>query len=337
MWQGIHAHDDVVDRFRRTLAAGRLASTYLFVGPDGIGKRTLALKLAKALLCRGTGAASLDPCGVCESCLLADARNHPDLHVVQRIAGKKFLLLEQFIGDRDHRHRTGMCHEISLRPMVGRRRVAIIDDADWLNQESANSLLKLLEEPPPATVIILIGTSRSRQLPTIQSRAQLVRFDSLPHDTVRDLVLAEGLAADQGAAADLATRSGGSLARARDLANPLLGQACNRIVAAWQSGDFDVLRLVRDTDEVILAAGKEADARRARFRQILSLVGDAIRETLHNGDAQHADADRTLSALDRCLEAEEQLDRNANQGTLLESWLDDLASLANRGFIGQRA
>lgn len=337
MWQGIHGHDVVVDRFRGTLAAGRLASTYLFVGPEGIGKRSLALKLAQGLLCTRIDESSLDACGACESCVLAGAGNHPDLHLVQRKAGAKFLQIDQFIGDRDHRHRVGMCHEISLRPMVGRRRVAIIDDADWLNADSANCLLKLLEEPPPGTVIILIGTSRSRQLPTILSRAQLVRFHPLPTATIHDLALAECLAADASAAVELAERSGGSLARARDLADPVLGQTRDRIMSAWRAGGIDVPRLASEVEALIAAAGKEADARRGRFRQVLALVGDSLLASLHHDPAASAEARRTLAALDRCVEAEEQLDRNANQATLLESWLDDLASLADGARERQRA
>jgi len=337
MWQGIYGHDDIVDRFRRTLAAGRLASTYLFVGPEGVGKRALSVKLAKALLCMQGDAASLDPCDECESCVLADAGTHPDLHLVEPIAGKRNLRIEQFVGDQEHRHREGMCHEISLRPMVGRRRVAIIDGADWLTLESANSLLKLLEEPPPGTVIILIGTSRSRQLPTIQSRAQLVRFEPLPASEMRELVLARGLATVEADAAALALRSGGSLARARELADPLLGEVCDRIVGAWRSNQLDVLRLMQESDAFILAAGKESEHRRARFRQILVQVGDALRKTLRDQCATGVDVERTLAALDRCLEAEDQLDRNANQATLLQSWLDDLTSLAERDFDHTRA
>ena len=69
-----------------------------------------------------------------------------------------------------------MCHNLARRPMMGTRRVAIIDDADTLDGEAANCLLKLLEEPPPRSVLILIGTSAEMQLPTIRSRCQLVRF-----------------------------------------------------------------------------------------------------------------------------------------------------------------
>src|SRR5690606_13925595 len=88
MWQGIRGHDEVVERFRLTLEAGRLASTYLFVGPSGIGKRSFALKLAQALLCQRTPDERLEPCGACESCRLLLAGNHPDVIAVGKPAGK---------------------------------------------------------------------------------------------------------------------------------------------------------------------------------------------------------------------------------------------------------
>ena len=125
----------------------------------------------------------LAPCDDCESCRLMAAGNHPDLDQIARPANKQSLPIELFIGDRAHRNQTGLCHQISLRPMLGHRRVAIIDDADYLRQESANCLLKTLEEPPSGAIIILIGTSRGRQLPTILWRTQVVRFSPLstPH------------------------------------------------------------------------------------------------------------------------------------------------------------
>src|SRR5689334_4767753 len=224
MWQSIQGHDAVVEQFRQALTAGRLATTYLFVGPEGIGKRAFALQLAKALLCTASDPTALEPCGRCESCTLAAAGNHPDVLLVERQSGTKFLKVEQFIGPRERRNQEGLCHDIALRPMLGRRRVAIIDDADWFTPESANCLLKTLEEPPPGAVILLIGTARSRQLPTILSRSQVIRFRPLPEEAVRNLALAEGFAADERTAAELASRSHGSLTLARQLADASLWQ-----------------------------------------------------------------------------------------------------------------
>ena len=326
MWQTIQGHDAVVEQFRGALVAGRLATTYLFVGPEGVGKRSFALKLAQALLCTGSDPVRLEPCGQCESCRLAAAGNHPDLLQVARYTGTKFLKVEQFIGERERRNQEGLCHDISLRPMISRRRVAIIDDADWFTPESANCLLKTLEEPPPGAVIILIGTSRSRQLPTILSRSQVIRFKPLPDEAVARLILQAGLADDAATAADLAGKSLGSLTLARQLADAALWQMRDRFAAQWQSGELDASRLTREVDEFINAAGKEADARRQRFRQLLNLVAARLSESLRQLAVDGRPADGTLAAIDRCLEAEEQLDRNANQSTLLESWIDDLAS-----------
>jgi DNA polymerase-3 subunit delta' len=324
MWQGIFGHDAVVEQFSRTLAAGRLATTYLFLGPEGVGKRTFALKLAQALLCTSNDDASLEPCGRCESCRLAAAGNHPDIDFVGLLPNKRQLAIRQFVGEDDTRNREGLCYNLGLRPMSGRRRVAIIDDADWLTPESANCLLKTLEEPPPGAVIILLGTSRSRQLPTILSRAQIVRFDRLADATVMDLALRDGLAPDDASARLLAARSGGSVARARQLADSELWQMRDRFVAQWRSARLSVPNFARDVETFVAGAGKESDARRQRFRELLWLVNDFFRESLSMAPAE---SDAALAALERSIDAEEQLDRNANQSTLIESWLDDLAAI----------
>lgn len=326
MWQGIQGHDAVVERFRQTLAAHRLASTYLFVGPEGVGKRAFALKLAQTLLCAVHDPAEMNPCGSCESCRLATASSHPDLDVVGALAGTRHLALAQFIGKRDSRNQEGLCHNLALRPSLGQRRVAIIDDADWFTMESANCLLKVLEEPPPGAVIILIGTSRSRQLPTILSRSQVIRFAPLSHEVIRALVLAQGLANDGDAANQIASRAEGSLSRARDRSDGAAWQVRNRFVAELTSGELDAPRLIRDVEEFINSAGKEADARRQRFRLLLALVNEHFSQSLRNENAA-TPTEVSLAVLDRSLAAEEQLDRNANQSTLLESWVDDLASL----------
>lgn len=326
MWQTIEGHDAVVEQFRGSLAAGRLATTYLFVGPEGIGKRAFALQLAKSLLCTGANPAALDPCNRCDSCILAAAGNHPDVLVVERQSGTKFLKVEQFIGPQERRNQEGLCHDVSLRSMLGHQRVAIIDDADWFTPESANCLLKTLEEPPPGVVIMLIGTSRSRQLPTILSRAQVIRFKPLPTDVLSNLILSAGVVADSAAATDLAARSQGSLTLAQQLTDAALWQMRDRFAGQWQLGELDAPRLAREVEEFINAAGKEADVRRQRFRQLLHLVAARLSESLRQLAVENQPTESTLLAIDRCLEAEEQLDRNANQATLLESWINDLAS-----------
>ena len=326
MWQGIYGHDAVVEQFRRALAAGRLATTYLFIGPEGVGKRSLALKLAQGLLCEASGASSIDPCGECASCVLGAAGNHPDLHQVAADEGKRNLRIGKFIGDGDDRNRVGLCHDISLRPMIGRRKVAVIDDADWLTPDAANCMLKTLEEPPPGAVMFLLGTSRGRQLPTILSRSQVVRLQPLSAEDMSQVLLTRGVVADAAVAEHLARQSDGTVTSALELADAELCQMRNRFAAQWDANLVDAARLVREIDEFAAAAGKEADLRRRRLRQLFRLACETFRQSLRAA-ADSTNAEVALAALDRTLEAEEQLDRNANQATLVECWIDDLVGL----------
>lgn len=349
-WQGILGHDAVVEQFRRALARGRLASSFLFVGPSGIGKRTFAEKLAQALLCPMRPEAALDPCGECPSCTQVLAGTHPDLLRVARPKDKSFLPLELLIGDKEHRMREGLCHDIALKPFMGGRRVAILDDADYLNAEGANSLLKTLEEPPPRSVLILIGTSPAKQLPTIRSRCQLIRFQPLSSEAVAELLVSRGLLEDASQAPRLARHSGGSLEQAQELTDPELWTLRSQLQQRLAESSWNGVALAAQVATFVEAAGREASARRARLREALEFAAEFYRELLHalSGHAAtedielqrlvqtalaHWPADEAAAGtcLDRCLEALEQLDRNAHQTTLLECWLDDLLRTIARG------
>ena len=261
-WHGIVGHDDVVERFRRALDRGRLASTFLFVGPGGIGKRKFALKLAQALLCERRPAELLDPCEHCPACAQVLAGTHPDLDVVSKPADKSFIPVARLIGDKEHRMHEGLCHKIGLKPFAGGRKVAIIDDADDLNLEGANALLKTLEEPPPRSVLILIGTSADRQLPTIRSRSQMIRFHPLDNETVARLLLENKIATDPQEATRLAMHSGGSVARASELADPALWSFRGELLAALASLPADSVAAAKNVIEFVDSAGKDAGPRR---------------------------------------------------------------------------
>ena len=353
MWQGIHGHDEVVERFRRNLSAGRLASTYLFVGPAGIGKRTLALELARALLCE-VGGAELAPCGTCESCRLAQAGTHPDLLLVAKPAGKSSIPVELFIGPQERRMREGLCHDIALKPFLGGRRVAIIDDADDLNQEGANALLKTLEEPPPHSVLILIGASTARQLPTIRSRCQIVRFRPLAEDAVVELLLANDGAENREHAQRLATTGEGSLERAIQMGDESLWQFREQFLSQLAAAGLDSVRLAQSVAAFVEEAGREASDRRARLRLVIGFAAELYRAAMRAGCGTAAadgagfdeliskmapphplaDPETAAACLERCLDALEQVDRNANQANVIECWLDDIArTMAGRAFV----
>lgn len=350
MWQGIAGHDAVVEQFRQALAHGRLASTFLFVGPPGIGKRSFADKLAQSLLCPHTDPHSLVPCGACDSCVQAAAGTHPDLIVIRKPADKSFIPLAAFVGDDNRRMRDGLCHDIALKPFMGGRKVAIIDDADHLNEESANALLKTLEEPPPRSVLILIGTSADRQLPTIRSRAQTIRFRPLPADDVARILLDERLASDESQARRMAEFSSGSVMQAVDLADEQLWTFRAKLLAELARPQLANVLVASETVAFVDAAGKEAQPRRARARQIVGFAVEFHRQVMRGlcglkvqGDAElirsaetavihwHGDVDTAAGCLERSLEALAHIDRNAHQATLIECWLDDLARVVATG------
>ena len=342
----IQGHDAVRQRFRRSLESGRLASTFLFVGPEGIGKRSFALGLAQALLCSDvTGDDPLEACGRCESCKLLAGGTHPDLLRISRPEGKSFIPVELFIGPQEKRMREGLCHDIAMKPFLGGRKVALIDDADYLNVEGANALLKTLEEPPPRCLMILLGTSAARQLPTIRSRCQIVRFSELSQSIMEQLIVQQGLVSSEREAAELAVLAGGSLARGNDLADVAVRTFREQFFERLSEGTVNSLRLATEVGALVEAAGKEASAKRERLRQVLGWGVEFYRELMratsgvdpqgdpslrrHIATAARKMASGELAAqcVARCLESLEQLDRNANTSTLLACWLDDLERL----------
>jgi DNA polymerase-3 subunit delta' len=344
MWQGVYGHDDVIKSFRAAQARGRFAGTYLFVGPDGVGKKTLALKLAQALLC-STGRSQLDPCHRCTSCLLAAAGNHPDLELVGRPADRSFIPIETFIGDQEHRLREGLCHRLALKPYLGGHKVALIDDADFMNQEGANCLLKTLEEPPPRSVLILIGTNAARQLPTVRSRCQIIRFAPLALDDVVEILLARQLVSDRQEAARLAEASDGSVARALQLADGTWCPVRRSLLEQLAAPELDNLAAARLINDFVDHAGRDPAARRLRLKQVIELAAAYYRQLMRAASGAPAtgaadleeavkDTRKTPNSeiasrqLDRCLVALTHVDRNINQATLLECWLDDLDRIA---------
>ncbi|MEO0093504.1 MAG: hypothetical protein ABIK67_04535 [candidate division WOR-3 bacterium] len=176
---------------------------YLFVGPRGVGKRTTALTLAKALCCENR---AFDSCDECRRCKAIENLNYPDLRVIFPVApgsgeeengeGARIAELQKEYAYDKIRPETPnngtisigrireLKYEMGLPPYGGKRRVVIILDADRLTNEAANSFLKTLEEPQAQTSFILI-TERSSALPaTIRSRCQIVRFFSIPAQTI---------------------------------------------------------------------------------------------------------------------------------------------------------
>jgi DNA polymerase III delta' subunit len=170
---------------RRALRSGRTHHAYLFEGPEGVGKELAARALVARLLCTdGDRAPDADACGACNSCRLLASDNHPDFHLIHRGLHKLhpepnirrskglFLVVDVI--------RRFLIEPAGLRPAQGARRVFVLRDAERMNEQAQNALLKTLEEPPGAAVLILVTSSAARLLPTIRSRCQVIPFGYLP-------------------------------------------------------------------------------------------------------------------------------------------------------------
>ena len=334
----ISGQDAVVEQFVRAAAVGRIGGAYLFIGPAGVGKSTVALALAKSLLCERPRP-GLVACGACASCVQADGGSHPDIDVVAKPPDRATIPLELLIGDPEHRMREGLCWRLLLGPALGGRKVAIILDADHLADEAANCLLKTLEEPPDRAVIILVGTSLERQLPTIRSRCQIVRFQPLAEENVFQILAAEASATgnpvDPALLRHCAAAAGGSLARARLLLDPELTAFRGRLIALLSQRPLHGVELSRETIALVEAAGKEAPPRRARLRIVLDAAVEFYRAAMRaavTGErpadaalaqrltAWSADGEEAAQAIQSTLDAIESIDRNANLTILVDSW-----------------
>lgn len=346
MWLNILGHDRVVKQFRRALARGRLASTFLFVGPAGIGKRTFALQLAQSLLCKNAANEPLNPCGHCESCTMFRAGTHPDLHEVGLPEGKSDIPVSLLIGDKEHRMREGLCHDISLKPYMGGRKIAIINDAESLNREGTNCLLKTLEEPPPHSVLILISTSLDGVLPTIRSRSQVIRFEPLATEDVATILRDKQLLEDVSQADKLAAMSDGSVAMALELSDPELWKFRSQLLNSLTKLPINNVALAKLVTESVEAAGKEATLRRKRLKWLIGCVAIYFRELAKAccggevaADAEMQQAVRTamkqanwpvdalIEIVEQCLETIEQIDRYVNQSLQIEAWLEQISKM----------
>jgi DNA polymerase-3 subunit delta' len=317
-WEGIEGHDEIARRLSIAVARGRLSGSYLFVGPDGVGKRSFALALSRAILCLNPPG-SLAACGRCPSCTLLAGGAHPDFDIVSKPPDRSTIPLESLIGDQDHRMRDGLCWRLLLRPTLGNRRVALLLDADALSEEAANCLLKTLEEPPDRAVIMLVGTSLERQLPTIRSRCQVVRFGPLDPITAGSILARERPDLEPAALAACLEASGGSLVRARELVDAGARSVREAVVEHLQRQPVRVVHLARDVTAFVETAGKEASLRRDRLRTALGFAVEHLRGRLAC-PTDPVSTDVVLSRLSATLDALEAIDRNANLAILVDAW-----------------
>lgn len=180
----------LLSQIERAIGQGALANGWLITGPSGVGKATLAYRLARALL--HDGGRTLDPPEDCRAASLIAARAHPDLFVAARHYDEK---KERHASEIAVDTARDLIHFLSHTPSMGGWRVAIIDTADDLNRNSANALLKALEEPPPLTAVFILSTAPGRLLATIRSRCRRLVIHPYTDGEVAGFLDREGAAA----------------------------------------------------------------------------------------------------------------------------------------------
>ena len=279
-WAGFLGHERQRKWFANAISSGKLASTFLMVGPHGVGKRTFAKLVAKSLLCTQTDPTELSACNRCETCVQVEQQTHPDFLYVTKLKDKTALSMEQLVGSKETRMRQGFCYELRMRPYSGRRKIAVIDDADTLEEETSNSLLKTLEEPPLGAVIFLLGTSEKRQISTIRSRSQIVRFSPLSVENIRQLIIRHNLVEDPSAAESLARRSHGSIQYAKELNDPSLNEFREQIFNFLSVRPMEFIAFNKAILDHLNQSTSEGQPRRERLIWCLDEVIEALRNAL---------------------------------------------------------
>jgi DNA polymerase III subunit delta' len=204
-FKDILGHQRPITLLQRAIKNEKVVNSYLFLGNEGIGKKTVALQFAKALNCLREEAERGDACDHCASCKKIDNALHPDVLLIEPEG--QYIKVDQV---------RQMQRQLAYKPYEGKRRVCILTAADRMAPHIPNTLLKTLEEPPLHTVIILLANNSKFILPTILSRCQSVRFNPLPINMVSKWLM-EGKSFNEAEAHLLASLSEGSPGKALEI------------------------------------------------------------------------------------------------------------------------
>ncbi len=315
---------------RITQDIGRLPHALLLTGPPGLGKTACAAYLAQVLSCEKLDNATQSSCGSCQSCRLVAAGTHPDIQWVEPAEEGKVITIDQI---------RVLAQFLHLRPHIGRLKLVIISPAEGMNAHAANSLLKLLEEPPPDSLLFLASSNPARLPATVRSRCQRLAFSRpVRSEALAWLQAIEGFPPDDQA----------------ELLLQLAGWAPLRALALHQDGFLavrselldDVEALVTGKEEPVSCAGRwKAHGARRSLEWLEGGIMDLIRigmapghGTLVNHDSgerlhvlkKRLDLKQLFRFLEAVSESRHLLDGPADQLLLLEDVLIRWSRLARQ-------
>lgn len=320
----ILGQDSAIQLLRRAAAADRLPHGLLFAGPSGVGKATTARALAALVLCQSPTAS--EPCGRCESCRLMSGPqpNHPDYRLITKelIRFHDKTGLSKGIDLSIRVVRAELIEPAGRKPVMGRGKVFIVEEAELMSAAAQNALLKTLEEPAGRTAIILLTDEPGALLATVRSRCQLVPFAPLAQELIVSQLIARGIAEPLArSAADLAEGSLGQALRfAQQGTVDKAAEFFSIIDGKSPAAPHEWLKSAADEFATAQLAEDELASKDQATRQglalYLRLASQHLRRKLPgpNEDA----TERVCRAIDAVVQAEQFIDANVNIALALQ-------------------
>lgn len=335
----IHSQDQALAQLQKAFEADRMAHAYLFIGSDGVGKRTAARAYAKMLLCHNRsekkikGAVFADSCGQCRSCKLFEAGSHPDYMPIYKE-------LRQFTKDGKGKTtpidmpvdviREFVLDKVANKPTESEYVVYVIDEAEKVNKSSQNAMLKILEEPPGYCVLILLCSRIEEMLPTTRSRCQPVRFGPVDESFILEKLKASNL--NENEALYWARFSEGSLGQALDWASLDLGddapsayelkkELVSRVSQLELADSLDTAAWISQSAKTIGAAWSKANpemsskdlsrrAQKGMIRMILCLLSDVMKSHLEvDHPCVNSDQEPVIKKMAQSLDSEQAAEK----------------------------
>jgi DNA polymerase-3 subunit delta' len=326
-----------------------LPHALLFLGIEGVGKKTTAVATAMASNCMGHGDENLSKekknrascstiqkitttrgiCGCCKSCSKIKSGNHPDIILVEPTGN--LIRISQI---------RNLCNTLAMKPYEARLRVVIISDAQAMNPAAGNALLKMLEEPPNRTVLILTAVHTSDLLPTIVSRCQHIRFSPIPHNQIEAL-LVEKHGASYDEAKIVATMANGSISKAVSMVRHISN--INWIKRrAWLLNSVEALSLMSISSRLAfaeklsknkVALAESLEVMKTWFRDLViykfhpeQIMNKDLREKIQR-NSEKMDVASLLSKIDDIQLAQKNIQANTNLRLTLEVLIMKLAKV----------
>jgi DNA polymerase III subunit delta' len=316
----IIGHTKQLAMLRSALSAERLHHAYLFVGPDGIGKRAAAIAVAKAIHCEeGVN----DFCGSCVNCARISDGNHPDVRLIQPLPEKKEISIQQI---------RELQRDLNYRSFSGKRKIALIDPATLMNLSAQNALLKTLEEPPENSWIVLIAANSGGLLPTVRSRCVRLSFAPLTRQQVAAYLISQNKTTPD-ETESLAAMSMGSIGLAFNLKTEQLFEKRKdwaQTLSSLKRRDYHSAmaaaeELGEDRDKTLSFLGWAE----SWFRDLLVYQATGEADELVNVDmlaeierqAAEVKLDRLQACMEKAVSAAAAIQRNLNRRMILEDLL----------------